>query len=82
LQRAGGAPAGLSGGGGGGGAPAMGGMPGMGNMGGGGGGRGGMPQMPAGVPPQMQNMMNGMDPAMMQNLMQRFGGMGGGGAAP
>lgn len=59
----------------------MGGMP---NMGGDGRGGGGMPQMPANLPPQMQNMMAGMNPAMMQNLMQRFGGMGGmgGGAAP
>jgi hypothetical protein len=36
-----------------------------------------MPQMPAGLPPQMQNMMAGMNPAMMNQLMQRFGGMGG-----
>lgn len=36
-----------------------------------------MPQMPAGLPPNIQNMMSGMNPAMMNQLMQRFGGMGG-----
>jgi hypothetical protein len=49
------------------------------------GGGGGMPgggAMPPGIPPNMQNMMAGMDPAMMNSLMQRFGGMGGLGGAP
>ena len=49
-------------------------MPGMGGMGGGG---GGMPN----IPPNLQNAMAGMNPAMMNQLMQRFGGMGMGGAA-
>ena len=56
----------------------MGGMPGMGGAGGAGGGGG----LPAGLPPNIQNMMQGMDPNMMNQLMQRFGGMGGGAQAP
>ena len=40
------------------------------------------PGLPAGLPPNLQQMAAGMDPAMMQNLMQRFGGMGGLGGPP
>lgn len=48
-----------------------------------GGGGGGMPAgLPAGLPPNIANMARGMDPAMLQGLMQRFGGMGGMGGAP
>ena len=56
----------------------------MGGAGGGGmpsagAGGGGMPAgLPPGLPPNIANMARGMDPAMLQGLMQRFGGMGGG----
>ena len=41
---------------------------------------GGMPGMPpGGIPPHLQNMMAGMNPQMMNQMMQRFGGMGLGG---
>lgn len=52
-------------------------MPGLAGMMGGGNPAGGAPGgggMPAGLPPNVQNMMGNMNPAMMNQLMQRFGG--------
>jgi len=80
MGGAGGMPP-MGGAGGAGGMPPMGGMGGAGGAGGGGGLPPGMP--PGGIPPHLQQMMGNMNPAMMQNLMQRFGGMGGmGGQGP